>query len=82
MKINLEVTDTFGGEANYSWVNRATHEYDEHESPSRLGVVSMARKFAGLTNERCETEMNGDQIIITPIGPSAPCIVCFVNIEH
>lgn len=31
MKVNIEVTDTFGGEANYSWVNRKTYEYDEQE---------------------------------------------------
>lgn len=82
MKINLEVTNTFGGEANYSWVNRATHEYDEHEAPSRLGIVRMAKKFAGLTGQGCLTEFGGDWITITPKGKSAPCIVCFVNIEY
>lgn len=82
MKINLEVTDTFGGEANYSWVNRATHGYDEHEAPSRLGVVRMAKKFAGLTGQDCDVEYSNDQVTIRPVCPSAPCIVCFVNFEY
>ena len=82
MKINFEVTDTFGGEANYSWVNRATHEYDEHEAPSRLGIVRMAKKFAGLTGQDCDVEDYGDQLTIRPKGSSAPCIICFVNFEY
>jgi hypothetical protein len=82
MKINLEVTDTFGGEANYSWVNRATYEYDEHEALSRLGIVRMAKKFAGLTGQDCLVEYTNDQVTITPTGRSAPCIICFVNIEY
>lgn len=81
MKVNLEVTDTFGGEANYSWVNRKTYEYDEHEAPSRLGLVRLANKFAGLTGINCETETIGEDIIIRPVGSSAPCLICFVNLE-
>ncbi len=80
MKINLEATDTFGGEANYSWVNRATHEYDKE--PSRLGIVRLAKKFAGLTGQDCFTEFGGDWITIRPKGPSAPCVICFINIEY
>lgn len=80
MKINLEVTDTFGGEANYSWVNRATHEYDKE--PSRLGIVRLAKIFAGLTGQDCLVEYTNDQVTITPTGRSAPCIICFVNIEY
>lgn len=79
MKVNLEVTDTFGGEANYSWVNRETHEFKD--PPSRLGIVRLAKKFMGVTGERCEVEDYGDDMTIRPVGHHAPCIICFVRFE-
>jgi hypothetical protein len=82
MKINIEVTDTFGGEANYSWVNRKTYEFDENSAPSRQGIVRLAKKFMGMTGDPCLTEFGGDWMTITPKGKNAPCIICFVNFEY
>ena len=79
MKVNLEITDTFSGEANYSWVNRKTYEFDKETAPSKLAIVRLVKKFAGLTGVRCEVENYGDQIVIRPVNQ---CIVCFVNIEY
>ena len=42
-KVNFVVTDTFGGEANYSWVCRHTIEAN-----SPLGAVQKLAKITGL----------------------------------
>jgi hypothetical protein len=41
---NIEVTDTFGGEANYSWVTR--HEV---ESNTLLGAVQKFARMSGMS---------------------------------
>lgn len=41
-KFNFEVTDTFGGEANYSWVHRHTIE-----AKSELGAIQKLAKITG-----------------------------------
>ena len=38
----IEVTDTFGGEANYCWVKRGTTK-----CRSRRGLIAAAKKLAG-----------------------------------
>ena len=73
-KWNLEHTDTFGGEANYCWVNRA-----EIEAETDRAVIRAAKRFAGLTGQRCRTESCGDMIQITPIGRNAPCVTVFAT---
>lgn len=74
MKWNLEHTDTFGGEANYCWVNRATIEADNDRQ-----VVRQAKAFAGYTGRRCRVEKYGDMIRITPVGRGAPCTTVFAT---
>jgi len=65
MKLNFEVTDTFGGEANYSWVKRASIDWDGVEY-SRLKLVRRLKKFAGFTGMKCVVEDFGDMLVVTP----------------
>lgn len=85
MPYQIEVTDTFGGEANYSWVRRETvdvpaakHGDDARADQRRVNrlLVRRAKAFAGWTGMRCETSVYGDMIDIRPRGV---CQVCFVS---
>lgn len=73
MAINLEHTDTFGGDANYSWVRRAHIPAD---GLSDRALVRRAKAWAGLTGRRCRVENYGDTIAIYPRGI---CQVVFAN---
>ena len=46
IKVELEFTDTFNGDANYSWVNRDTIEVLENISDSSL--IKIAKKQMGI----------------------------------
>ena len=73
MSWNLEHTDTFGGEANYSWVNRTKIEATDKQ------IVRKAKAFAGFTGMRCAVDNYGDMISIRPVGRHAPCQIVFAN---
>ena len=66
--IHWEVTDTFGGEANYSWVNRGKIKCKPGEDYSNLAAVRRAKKDAGWENLRCKREDYGDMIVLRPYG--------------
>ena len=73
MKYQVELTDTFGGEANYSWVRRA-----EIEAPSSITnrtLVRRAKAAIGLTGVRCETSSYAEAIELRPYGS---CTVAFI----
>lgn len=74
VKIQFEATDTFGGEANYSWVNR--HEEDMPVNISDRALVRRAKAWAGFTGHPCRVNNFGDTIAIYPRGV---CQVIFVN---
>lgn len=76
MNITFEHTDTFGGEANYSWVKRETLESEKELSD--LALVRRAKQFAGFTGLKCRVENFGDMIAIYP---SHICQVCFITFE-
>lgn len=76
MKIQLEITDTFGGEANYSWVRRYT--LDTPDDISRRALVRRIKNAAGLTGVRCATDGHGGMIVIRPVGA---CVVLFATFE-
>jgi hypothetical protein len=63
MAMNLEYTDTFGGEANYSWVRRAHIPCDEL---SRLALIRRAKAWAGLSGVPCKVSCLGDGYEIMP----------------
>jgi hypothetical protein len=72
--IHYEVTDTFGGEANYSWVNKGSIEI-----PTDLSDLALVRRIKaeiGWSNVRCQKEDYGDMIKLKPYGV---CQVCFIN---
>lgn len=72
-----EITDTFGGEPNYAWVDRG-----ELRAKTKLGVVRELKRLAGLTGKRCQVSDWGDEIHVLPIGRYAPCIVAFASYRH
>jgi hypothetical protein len=87
---NVEITDTFGGEANYSWVIRRqiampelTHygydgssNYSKANRTYRRELVKKAKYLAGWTGDRCKVEDFGDGYAIYP---SHSCTVAFVT---
>ena len=75
MKAHVEYTDTFAGEANYSWVERA--EFDA-EGMSDLAVMRRAKREMGLNGTRGKTYKHGDMFEFRPHGM---CRVMFVTFE-
>lgn len=89
-KYDLEITDTFGGEANYCWVYRdtitmpeLTHfgydgatNYCKANKVYRRELVKKAKAIAGWTGRRCEVSDLGDTIEIRPRGAA---MVAFVT---
>lgn len=90
MKYELEITDTFGGEANYCWVKRAditmpelTHygydgatNFTKCYKVYRRELVKKAKAIAGWTGLRCEVTDFGDTIEIRPRGAA---MVAFIS---
>lgn len=76
--IRFEHTDLFGGEANYSWVRR--HEFKPESEQSDRALVRAAKKWAGLTGVRCNTESFGDMIRIDAT-PGGVLHVVFITFE-
>ena len=72
--MNLELTDTFGGEANYSWVRRSSIPTPKTDR----GIVRAAKRWAGWTGFPCRVDNFGDTIAIYPRGI---CQVLFVTFE-
>ena len=75
-QINIEETDTFGGEANYCWVNRKSYDFKEGQDVSDLMAVKKAKKLMGWNGVRCKTENYGDEIVLRPYGINR---VLFIN---
>ena len=63
MAIQVEHTDTYGGEANYSWVHR--YRLDDTDL-SDLALVRRAKKLTGFSGYRARVEKYGDMIAIYP----------------
>jgi hypothetical protein len=74
MRFRAELTDTFGGEANYSWVTRRT--FDAPATISDLALVRLAKRELGLTGVRCQRESWGDSIVLRPQGS---CTIAFIE---
>ena len=76
MWYRAEYTDTFGGEANYSWVHRVRFEAPESITDRKL--VIRAKRALGLTGVRCRRETWGETIVLRPVGQAT---VVFVSID-
>jgi hypothetical protein len=70
-----ELTDTFGGEANYSWVRRA--EFSAPADASDRSIVTLGKAALGLTGSRCRTTSYGDSFELRPYGS---CTVAFLTV--
>ncbi len=72
---NIEVTDTYGGESNYSWVKRGTTK-----AKSRRGVVKAVKDIAGWT-DWCRVRVIdfGDIIEVRPTKSSGVNQVAFAQ---
>lgn len=74
MKINFEMTDTFGGESNYSWVRRES--FNAPDNTSNRAIVRRAKQWADISGVRSRVENYGDMI---SIWPNDRCHVVFVT---
>lgn len=76
--IDIEVTDTFGGEANYCWVIRKTIQV--RKAVSRRTVVRKVKEVAGWTGW-CRVRVSdfGDLLEIRPTIASGVNQVAFVT---
>lgn len=73
----LEYTDTFGGDANYSWIRRETMPSKEGET--QRSIMRRAKAEMGLTGLKGETYNYGDFLQFKPRGY---CTVLFVQWEE
>ena len=72
-KAQVEITDTFGGEANYSWVRR--HEIDT-EGKSEAQIKRAAKRAAEMVGVGGRWNSYGDMLEFRPYGA---CLVLFVT---
>ena len=73
---SIEVTDTFGGEANYSWVRRFEMKAKDGETAQR--TMRRARRVAGL-HGRGAWSNYGDQF---RLDLSGACVCMFVTYQY
>ena len=73
-KFNVEFTDTFGGEANYHWVNRK--EITVKEDATQSQIMRAAKRAVYITGCKGVTESHGDGYTFKPYRQ---CAILFVN---
>jgi hypothetical protein len=78
-----EYTDTFNGEANYSWVRRgevtAYVPFAIRRTVEERMLARKIKKAAGLTGVRGRSSWNGD---FYEFRPYRACVVLFANIKY
>lgn len=74
--IQYEVTDTYGGASNYSWVIRGKVESKPGAEFSDLAAVRRVKRRIGWNGTPCRVEKYGDMIALYPRGV---CQVCFIT---
>lgn len=77
MIYSVEYTDTFGGQANYSWVNRFNISVT-NEATIRQ-VVMDAKSICGLTGVRCRRSECGETI---ELRPHNRCEIVFITPKY
>lgn len=73
MQFSVEFTDTFAGQANYSWLRSDTITLPDDASDRQ--VVMAAKNAVGLTGYRCKRETLGETIILHPVGSLTICFI-------
>lgn len=71
---DVEVTDTFSGEANYSWVRRYVIACNDGDHGS--AVIRAAKKAAGWNGMACRRENHGETIALFQRGAA---VVMFIT---
>jgi hypothetical protein len=66
MNYQVELTDLFCGEANYSWCHR--YEISLEAGASELAIVRAAKAALGISGCRCKREDCGETIALKPYG--------------
>ena len=72
---SVELTDTFSGEANYSWVRRAS--FTAPRDASDTALVRMAKRAIGITGQRCTRSTYGDTIQLDVVGASIRAFITY-----
>lgn len=75
--LDVEYTDTFGGEANYSWVKRATLELPHGLSDK--AIMRRAKKAMDISGWRGASYSHGD---MWEFRPYKSCTVMFANVRY
>lgn len=75
--MRVEVTDTFSGEANYSWVRR--YAVPVADDIKDVTAVRIAKAIAGWSGTRCDTSRMGDGFELRPRGQ---CVVMFITFDY
>lgn len=73
-KWSAEITDTFGGEANYSWCHR--YKATLPTAATDRQVVQHFKKLMGYTGVHCKRSAFGETIELRPYGE---CVVIFIT---
>lgn len=73
--VAVEYTDTFGGEANYSWVERVNLTFPS--GVSDRAVMRAAKAAMGLTGVRGRRADYGDTLEFRPYGEATVLFVSF-----
>lgn len=74
IRFQVQHTDTFGGEANYCWLNE--EEFEVPSNASRHQIVKLAKELVGMTGVRCRSYDMGDGYELRPVGL---CQVIFIT---
>ena len=74
---DVEVTDTFGGQANYSWVQRSKLRVPDDISD--LALVRRIKSAAGYSGIRGNSFISGDFV---EIRFPARCVVIFADVRY
>lgn len=75
--IRWEITDTFGGESNYSWVRRGVIRCAPGESYRDLAAVRRVKKVIDWSKVLCKRVALGDTIALYPYGSAVVCFIAF-----
>jgi hypothetical protein len=79
MIVKAELTDTFCGQANYSWVRRV--ELEIPDSLSDSAIVRRVKKALDLTGTRANRRENyGDMLALWNLDNNA--VVLFITFEN
>jgi len=80
MPFQIEVTDTFGGEANYCWVRR--YRITDATGLTDAQIIRRAKKAAGWTGVRCARDDIGETLALRPRGVCQIMFVSYCEPEH